>query len=151
MTSPLSDFITLTFVDEGERDPQVPASLVGKTFLLPPEYLASLGSGPTNPGAIPYSPTIVVRGYLRTEPDGTHSWVMTGEITNAQRAALLGIPGGLGWIDQSLTAGTPLRIYYNVGRQLRQAGISGPDILNALNALYDAAAANRNAQIAAGG
>lgn len=141
----------MTFVDTGEADPSH-AALAGTTFKLPPEYTSppagSPGSGPNNPGILG---TEQVRGYLRTEANGSKSWVMTGEINAQQKAAILGVPGGLGWVDQSMGVGTPLRITMNVAKALRQAGLAGPDVLDVLTKLVRAGANNRDAQIVAGG
>lgn len=150
MTSPLSSFVTITFVNDGDAPTEV-AGLAGTTFRFPPEYLAGLGSGAGNPGVIPGGAVGPVRGYLRPEAGGALSWVMTTEITAAQRTAILAIPGGLGWVDQSGAAGTPLRVVVNVGRALVQAGLAGPDVLDAMTKLVRAGQNNRNAQIVAGG
>lgn len=141
MTSPLASFIMIKF----QATPDTPAAaqpLDGLTFHFPPEYLAGLGSGPTNPGAIKG-----VRGYLDEPTPGDRRWVMTGELTAAQRAAIDAIPGGLGWVDQAART-----TYIDRGRQLRRDyAVPGPDLHIILDTLYDAAATNRNAQIAAGG
>lgn len=141
MSSPLSSFVTITFQATADTPPAA-LPLDGHVFYFPPEYVAGLGSGPTNPGVIQG-----VRGYLDNTDPANLKWVMTNELTATQRAQLDAIPGGLGWVDQAART-----TYINAGRALRRDyAVPGPDILTLLDTLYDAAAANRNAQIAAGG
>lgn len=149
MTSPLSDFVMLTFINEGDAPPEA-AAFAGTTFLLPPEYLTAIGSGSSSIGYIPNG-SVKVRGWHRVETNGSHSWVMTSELSAAQRTAILAVPVG-GWVDQTLTTGTPLRIAHNVARALRQnTTLAGADILDVLTKLVRAGASNRDAQIAGGG
>ena len=137
-------------VNDGDAAP-TDVARAGKTFEFPPEYLAALGSGPSSPGYIPDG-TAKVRGYLRTESNGSHSWVMTSEITPTQKTAILAMPGGLGWIDQSMAVGSPLRIAITVARTLvTNTNISGPDLADAMTKLIRAGAANRDQQVASGG
>lgn len=146
MTSPLANFVTITFV-LGEGAPVEVQPLDGQVFHFPPEYLTGLGSGAGDPGKIRG-----VRGYLDNSNQNDLKWVMTGPITNTTRTNILAIPGGLGWVDNTGNAGTPLRVFTaQMARLFNDFNVPGPDVLDMSNKMYDAASANRNAQIAAGG
>jgi hypothetical protein len=144
MTTP-TGWTMFTFRDDGEAPAEV-AGRDSQSFLFPNTALTGLGSGESNPGTLDD-----IKGWHRVNPDGSHDWVMTSEITGAIKDQILAIPEGLGWVNQTMDPGTPLRVVVNVARQLRQAGIAGPDVITAVRALVRAGRDNRNAQIAAGG
>ena len=91
MTSPIASFIGVVFTADTDT-PAESLPYAGQTFLIPPEYLTVLGSGPTNPGIL-----LGIRGYhIATGPTG-HQWLMTAPIGNAVRDAILAIPGAHSW------------------------------------------------------
>lgn len=145
MTSPLTDFVTITFQATADT-PAGAQVLDGKTVLFPPEYLAAAGSGPTNPGVITAGGQ-KIRGYLDTTIATNMRWVMTGELSAALVAQIDAIPGVGGWARPASRT-----LYIGEGRELvRLYGVPAADAVTVLNALYSAAVANRGAQIAAGG
>lgn len=146
MTSPLTDFVLITFRATADT-PTAALPLDGQTFYFPPEYLASIGSGAANPGVITAGST-KVRGYLdTTTTPGTRTWVMTNELPTAVVAQVDAIPGGLGWVRPASRT-----LYINQGRDLvRLYGVPAADVVTLFGALYNAARLNRDAQVAAGG
>lgn len=145
MTSPLSSFVMVTF----QATPDTPTAalpLDGQTFYFPPEYLTSIGSGPTNPGSI-QAGNQRVRGYLDSTVPTALKWVMTNELSAALMAQVDAIPGGLGWVRPASRA-----LYISQGRDLvRLYGVTPADTVTLFGALYNAARLNRDAQVAAGG
>jgi hypothetical protein len=148
VSSPLNQFVPITFRAVAGETPAGALPLDGLTFYFPPEYLTAIGSGPGNPGQITAG-SQTVRGYLQitTGPPLAREWMMTNELTAAVRAQIAAIPGGLGWVNQP-----SLDTFVQLGRNVRRDyGAAAPDIVTLFGALYSAAVANRNAQIAAGG
>ena len=135
MTGPsqLADFVPVTFVANADTPPEA-IQFDGKTFLLSPEYLSAVGSGPGNPGVIKG-----VRGYLTGTP-GAQQFIMIGGIPNAARDALLAIPGAHSWtVQASFTTYRNTAIVLN-----RDYGVPIPTIITALTNMYNAAVTNAN-------
>lgn len=143
VTSSLADFVTITFVATADT-PAAAQPLDGLTFYFPPEYLTEIGSGAGNPGVISAGGQRI-RGWLDTTTPDAFKWVMTNELSAVLQAQVDAIPGVQGWIrPQSRT------LYINQGRDLvRLYGVSAADVVALFAALYNAAALNRDAQIAA--
>jgi len=145
MSSPLSEFVAITFTATTDT-PAAALPLDGKTFYFPPEYLAAIGSGPGNPGVINAAGQ-KIRGWLDTTTPAALKWVMTSELSAALVAQIDAIPGGSGWVRAASRT-----LYLGQGRDLvRLYSVPAADVVALLNALYDAASANRDAQLAAGG
>lgn len=104
-----------------------------KIFLVAPEYMANIGSGPSNPGVL-----MGVRGYHVTGGPTGHQWLMTGPVTNAVRDQIGQIPGAQGW----LAPGTRATYRQAAAQLIRQHGVPAPDVISILTDLYNAAAAN---------
>ena len=141
MTSPLTSFVPITFT----ATPDTPAAymqLNGLTFYFPPEYIPAIGSGPTNPGTIQAGPH-AVKGYLEVVSPTVRRWHMTGDLPTAVMNQINDIPGGSGWLVPASK-----QMYIFRGTQLAELGVAIPDIIAAWNDLYDAAATNRDAQLA---
>lgn len=132
MTSPIADFIGVQFT----ADADTPAEYLTwdqKILLIAPEYLTALGSGPSNPGIL-----IGVRGYHMAGGPTGHQWLMAAPVTNAIRDQLLAIPGAHSW-----TVTAARTTYRNVAITLiRDYGVPGPDVVTALQSLYNAAVTN---------
>jgi hypothetical protein len=132
--TPLPNFTAFTYTADPDSPP--PAEVMqydGKTFLFPPEYLQQLGTGAANPGVLDG-----VRGYVVTQPNGQHLWMMIGAVTKAIRDAFLTIPGPHSW-----TVPASLNTFRNVGTVLvRDYGVPGSTVVNALGNLYNAAVVN---------
>lgn len=145
MSSPLGDFVPITFQSTPDTPPAAQA-LNGLTFYFPPEYLTAIGSGPTSPGAI-NAGSQRVRGYLDSTVPAALKWVMTGEFPAAVVAQVDAIPGVDGWNRPASRT-----LYLNQGRDLvRLYGVPAAEVIALFGALYNAARLNRDAQIAAGG
>jgi hypothetical protein len=145
MTSPLGDFVQITFQATADT-PTGAQALDGLTFYFPPEYLTAIGSGPTSPGTINAGGQRI-RGYLDSTVPTAPKWVMTGELPAALLAQVDAIPGGSGWVRPASRT-----LYINQGRDLvRLYGVPPADVVALFAALYNAARLNRDAQIAAGG
>lgn len=132
MTSPISSFVGVVFTADADTPPEsLPYD--GKTFLVPPEYLAAIGSGPGNPGVL-----IGIRGYhIAAGPTG-HVWLMTAPVSNAVRDGILAIPGGHAW-----TVPASLTTFRNVAVTLiKDFGVPAPSVVTQLTALYNAAVTN---------
>lgn len=145
MTSPLTDFVGITFQSTADT-PASALPLHGLTFYFPPEYLVAIGSGAGNPGTI-NAGSQRIRGYLDNTVPTALKWVMTNELSAAQQAQVDAIPGGLGWVRPESKA-----TYITIGRDLiRLYGAPSATVISAFGQLYQAARLNRDAQIAAGG
>jgi hypothetical protein len=145
VTSPLGDFVQITFVATADT-PVAAQALDGLTFYFPPEYLTALGSGPGNPGVINAGGQ-KIRGHLDVTVPTARKWVMTNEFPAAVQAQVDDIPGGLGWVRPASRT-----LYMNQGRDLvRLYGVPVPDVIALFGALYNAARLNRDQQVAMGG
>lgn len=132
MTSPISSFVGVVFTADADT-PAESLPYAGQTFLIAPEYLTALGSGPGNPGVL-----IGIRGYhIAAGPTG-HTWLMIGPVNNAVRDALLGIPGAHSWTVQASFV-----TFRNTALVLiRDFGVPAPTAVTALTNLYNAAVTN---------
>jgi hypothetical protein len=132
MTSPISSFVGVVFTADADT-PAESLPYDGKTFLVPPEYLTAIGSGPGNPGIL-----IGIRGYhVAAGPTG-HQWLMTAPVNNAVRDAILAIPGVHSWTVQASFVA-----FRNAAVTLiRDFGVPAPTVVTALTNLYSAAVTN---------
>lgn len=135
MTQPQSPVATWTGVQfiAGPDTPADQQSLSGKIAYVPPEYLTNVGSGPGNPGNLGG-----VRGYLQAGGPTGKQWVMAGLITAAMSAAFEAIPAG-GWVDPAAR-----QRFVDMGVALLSPpyNVPGPDVINLLRTLHNAAVAN---------
>jgi hypothetical protein len=132
VTSPIASFVGVVFTADVDT-PAESLPYAGQTFLIPPEYLTAIGSGPSNPGVL-----IGIRGYhVAAGPTG-HQWLMTAPIGNAVRDAILAIPGAHSWTVPAAAA-----TYRNMALVLiRDFGVPAPSAVTALTNLYNAAVTN---------
>jgi hypothetical protein len=130
--SPIGQWVSITFIADANSPADV-MQWAGKTYLIDPATMTALGSGPSDPGKL-----LGVRGYRTTAPDGSAQWLMTSPVPPAVLAAFNAMPGANGWLDETARA-----TYRQVGLTLlEQYGMPAPDVLSALQHLYDAAVAN---------
>lgn len=150
MTSSLDSFVMVTFRVAADTPP-ADATLNGQTFYFPPEYLPEIGSGPGSPGVIVATVLVggvptrrEVKGYMQVTAGPTYEWLMTSGLSSTAIAQLDAITT---WVDPAARA-----VYLDWARTMRRDwGAPPAGIRDALTALYNAAAANRDAQHAGGG
>jgi len=140
MTSPLGQFVMVTFRAAADT-PAGQLPLDGQVFYFPPEYLSSVGSGPSSAGVI-HAGGADIKGYMNVTAGPIYEWVMTSGLSAAALTVLNGIPPPPGWVDQ-----TARQTYLTWGRTMRRDwGAPMQGISDALTALYNAAVANKIAQ-----
>lgn len=139
MTAALETFLWLTLASDPDTPPEFLPD-VGKVVGLPPEYRAKLGSGPSEPGFLFANTARPIRGYLRTGGPTGYEWVIIGSITPAIRNAVETIPPLPRWVNTA--GGGPRSIYRQAARQLVLADVPGPDVVDLLTRLYNAAVQN---------